>query len=147
MMRTLRLALAATLSTTACINAGVTTAEMTTETPVELRAERAAAITEPRVATTVAAMASGTVALEEDSPGLVERARVTDANARVIALQRMPGGSVVEADLEEEDGRLVYSYEIRVADGRGKVEIDATTAAVLSEKRRKGDDGDGAAQR
>jgi hypothetical protein len=139
-VRTLRLALAATLTSTGCINAGVTVAEMTTEKPVETRAERRVAITEPRVATTVAAMGSGTIALEEDSPGLMERATVADANARVIALQRMPGGSVVEAELEEEDGRLVYSYEIRVADGRGKVEIDATTAAVLRERRKEGDD-------
>lgn len=136
MMRTLGLALAATLLTTACSNAGVTTAEPR----AKMAAEMTAQITEPQVAITVAAIGSGTIALEEDSPGLSERARVTDANARVIALQRVPGGSIVEAELEEERGRLVYSYEIRVADGRGIVEIDARTAAVLSEQRQKGDD-------
>lgn len=140
MMRTLGLALAATLLTTACSNAGVTTAEPRAKMAAEMAAEMTAQITEPQVAITVAAIGSGTIALEEDSPGLSERARVTDANARVIALQRVPGGSIVEAELEEERGRLVYSYEIRVADGRGIVEIDARTAAVLSEQRQKGDD-------
>lgn len=139
-MRTLGLALAATLLTTACSNAGVTTAEPRAKMAAEMAAEMTAQITEPQVAITVAAIGSGTIALEEDSPGLSERARVTDANARVIALQRVPGGSIVEAELEEERGRLVYSYEIRVADGRGIVEIDARTAAVLSEQRQKGDD-------
>lgn len=139
-MGTLGLALATTLATTGCMNAGLATADTATETPVETRAAKRAAITEHRVATSVAAMGRGTIALEEDSPGLVERARVTDANARVIALQRIPGASVVEAELEEEDGRLVYSYEIRVANGRGKVEIDASTGAVLKERRKERDD-------
>jgi hypothetical protein len=136
MMRTAGLALAATLFTAACSNAGVTAA---TTTP-ERAAERTARISEPQVASTVAAIGSGTIALEEDSPGLLVRARVTDANARVIALQRVPGGRIAEAELEEERGRLVYSYEIRVADGRGFVEIDARTGAVLSEQRKEGDD-------
>jgi uncharacterized membrane protein YkoI len=136
MMRTLGLALAATLCTTACSNAGVTAAGMTPETTAQMTAK----ITEPQVATTIAAIGSGTIALEEDSPGLLGRTRVTDANARVIALRRVPGGRVVEAELEEERGRLVYSYEIRLADGRSSVEIDARTGAVLTERRKAGDD-------
>ena len=139
-MRTLRVALAAALSTTGCVNAGFPTPELTTEAPVEVRSAKSAPITEERVASSVAAMGSGTVVLDEDSPGLAQRARIADANARVIALQRMPGGTVVEAEIEEEDGRLVYSYEIRIADGRGKVDIDATTAAVLKEKRKERED-------
>jgi uncharacterized membrane protein YkoI len=140
MMRTLGLVVAATLFTTACSNAGVTTAEPRAKMTTKMTAQ----ITEPEVAITVAAIGSGTIALEEDSPGLSERARVSDANARVNALQRVPGGRIVEAELEEEHGRLVYSYEIRVADGRGTVEIDARTGAVLSERRKEGDDGRGA---
>ena len=140
-MRTLGLALTATLLTTACSNAGVTAAATTPETTAAMTAQ----ITERQVATTVAAIGRGTIGLEEDRPGLLERARVTDANARVIALQRVPGGSIVEAELEEEGGRLVYSYEIRVADGRGIVEIDARTGAVLSEQREEGDNGHGPA--
>jgi hypothetical protein len=131
-MRTLGLSLAAALLATGCSNTGVTTAEATPQTTAK--------ITEPRVATTIAAIGSGVIALEEDRPGLLGQARVTDANARVIALQRVPGGRVVEAELEEEDGRLVYSYEISVADGRSKVEIDATTGAVVTERREVGDD-------
>jgi uncharacterized membrane protein YkoI len=134
-MKTLGLALAATLLTTGCSKARVTTAERPSQ--------RAAEITEPQVAATVAAIGSGTIVLEEDSPWLLQRARVSDANARVIALHRIRGGSIVEAELEEEDGRLVYSYEIRVADGRGFVEIDASTGAVLSERREEGDDDHG----
>lgn len=143
-MRTLELALAATLLTTGCFNARVTLAEA--ETPAELRAEiqptKRAAITEPQVATAVAAMGSRTIVLDEDSPGLLQRARVTDANARVIALQRAGRGRIVEAELDEEGGRLLYSYEIRVTDGRAFVEIDAATGAVLSERREQDDDDD-----
>jgi uncharacterized membrane protein YkoI len=142
MMRTLELALAATLFTTGCFNARATRAETerTAERTAEVRAPMRAAITEPQVATAVAAMGSGTIALEEDSPGLLERARVTDANARVIALQRVRGGRIVEAELDEEGGRVIYSYEIRVADGRAFVEIDAGTGVVLRERREQADD-------
>lgn len=139
-MRTLELGLAAALLTTGCFNARVTIAE--TETTAEVRAPMRAAITEPQVATAVAAMGSGTIALDEDSPGLLQRARVTDANARVIALQRVRSGRIVEAELDEEAGRLLYSYEIRVVDGRAFVEIDAATGAVLSERREQDDDED-----
>jgi hypothetical protein len=139
-MRALRLALVTTLSAAGCIKAAPTGAETATETVVVTRVGRAVSIGEPRVAMTVAAMASRSVALDIDSPGLQERATVSDANARVIALQRHPGGTVVEAELEEDDGRLVYAYKIRSDDVRSKVEIDATTEAVLSEKRKKVDD-------
>jgi hypothetical protein len=140
-MRIRGLTLAATLLTTACSLAGPTPAEFGTSTANrESRPIMRRTITEPRVATAVAAIATGRIALEEDSPGLVEQARVSDANARVLALQRVPGGRVVEAELEEERGRLVYSYEIRLADGRGVVEIDATTGAVVREQRKEAED-------
>jgi uncharacterized membrane protein YkoI len=106
------------------------------DAPTKVQADQPR-ITEPRVATIVGAIAAQAVALEEDRPGLLQQTRVTDANARVIALRQVPGGRIVEAELEEEGGQLVYEYEIRVADGRGLVEvaIDARTGAVLSEER------------
>jgi len=143
-MRTLSLTLAATVLTTACSLAGPTPSELGAGTANrELKPIMKATITEPLVASAVAAIGSGSIALEEDSPGLSGQARVSDANARVLALQRVRGGKVVEAELEEERGRLVYSYEIRVSDGRGVVEIDATTGAVVSEQRKQPHDGRG----
>lgn len=129
-MRTATLLLATWLVGAACSNDGRTTAKITEPRFVVPR------VTEPQVAASVAAIGTGVVALQEDSPGLAEHARITDANARVIALQRVRGGRIVEAELEEEDGRLLYEYEIRVADRPGvvKAEIDARNGSVVRER-------------
>jgi hypothetical protein len=73
---------------------------------------------------------------------LVSRPR--EADARGIALERVPGGRIVEAELEEERGRLVYSYDIKLDGAQGivDVEIDATTGAVLHVAREDDDDKD-----
>ena len=46
---------------------------------------------------------------------LMTRAEVTVEAARATALARVSGGVVAAGELEEEDGRLIYSFDIRVA--------------------------------
>ena len=89
---------------------------------------RPAAPSDPAVASR---RAPDAVALHEEAPGLLARAGVTEAVARAAALARVPGGRVLEAELEEEDGVLQYAYDIRAADGRLlDVEVDARTGRV-----------------
>jgi uncharacterized membrane protein YkoI len=67
---------------------------------------------------------------------LEARAKVTRQQAETTALARVPGGEIAEGELEEEDGKLVYSFDIRVA-GRSGVEeiwVDAMTGQVISEE-------------
>ncbi len=72
------------------------------------------------------------VALEEASPGLLARAAVTFEQARATALGRINGGTIEEAELEEEDDVLRYSFEVRGADGvLWDVEVDASSGDVL----------------
>jgi uncharacterized membrane protein YkoI len=99
-------------------------------------------VAEPQSAVSAAQVAPGPVSLQEDRAGLLAQVKVSEANARLIAMQRVPGGRIVEAELEEEGGRLLYSYEIRAANGRDVVEvqIDARTGAVVSEARESTDD-------
>jgi len=80
--------------------------------------------------------------LVEEAPGLLARATVTDAVARATALARVPGGEVVKAVLEEEDGVLLYSYDIEVKGQEGieEVHIDAKTGAVLRVEHETGDE-------
>jgi uncharacterized membrane protein YkoI len=87
----------------------------------------------PRLSTFASDGAMAPVALREERPGLLARARITEAEARSLALARVPAGRVVDAELEEEDGRLVYSYDLEVdgLPGRMDVEIDAMTGEVL----------------
>lgn len=60
-----------------------------------------------------------------------KRVKITMEAARAIALSRV-NGTITEGDLEKENGRLQYAFDIR--DGGGKVwdvEIDAITGEVL----------------
>ncbi len=72
------------------------------------------------------------VELREATPGLLARATITLDAARATALERV-SGAIVEAELEEERGVLLYSFEVRQANGAvSEVEIDAGSGAVLS---------------
>ena len=74
------------------------------------------------------------VQVKEDKAGLWARATVPPDSAIKIALALVPGGKIDEAELEEEDGRLIYSFEIKVAGkaGENEVHVDATTGAVVN---------------
>jgi hypothetical protein len=126
-MRTTRFLLAATLLGAACTDDDVpTTAESTA----------------PQTASGAVTATANVITLHESRPGLLALARIREADARATALERVPGGRIVEAELEEEGGRLVYSYDIKLDGVRGivDVEIDATTGVVLHVAREDDDD-------
>ena len=67
----------------------------------------------------------------EASPNAAE-AKISQNQAEKIALEKVPG-TVKEAELEKEGGKLVWSFDIAQA-GSGEmmdVEIDAQTGEVL----------------
>ena len=76
------------------------------------------------------------VQITEDKQGLWGRATLPADSAIKITLARVPGGTITDAELEEEDGRLIYSFDIKVAGKSGKeeVEVDATTGAVVKQE-------------
>lgn len=61
-----------------------------------------------------------------DAAGFKEKVKVPEATARATALAKHPGTvTMVEFEIEE-DGRAVYEYDIRLADGSHiRVEVDA----------------------
>jgi uncharacterized membrane protein YkoI len=67
---------------------------------------------------------------------LMARAAVTVEAARASALARVPGGQLVAGELEEEDGKLIYSFDIRVAGQEGieEVHVDALTGEVIAQE-------------
>lgn len=71
--------------------------------------------------------------LKEEEAGLLSQATVRPDSARHIAMSRVPGGQVSEAVIEREDGKIVYSFEFKVAGKAGieEIVIDARTGAVL----------------
>ena len=73
------------------------------------------------------------VAVKEESPGLLKKARITADSARSLALARVPGAQVKAFEIEREKGRLIYSLDLVTAGKSGidEVAIDAQTGAVI----------------
>lgn len=84
------------------------------------------------VSATVAAAQSVTV--KEEKVGMLKQAKIASATATASALAKVPGGKVQSAEIEKEDGKLVYSFDIKVAGKSGidEVLVDAMTGAVIS---------------
>ena len=75
-----------------------------------------------------------TMKVKESQPGLAAQATVSADSAQKIALSQVSHGRVREAELEQEKGTLVYSYDIKAAGKSGvdEVLVDAKTGAVVS---------------
>ena len=72
--------------------------------------------------------------MKEAKAGMLARARVTPDSARRLALAQVANGVIDEEEIEEEHGKLVYSFDIRVRGRRGveEVQIDALSGAMVS---------------
>lgn len=70
----------------------------------------------------------------ESMAQLKAEAKVSKQAARATALAQVPSGKVKSGELEREDGRLLYSFDIATKGKSGidEVQIDAITGAVLS---------------
>jgi uncharacterized membrane protein YkoI len=64
---------------------------------------------------------------------LKAKAKIDCLAARKIALERAPG-RVKSAELEEEGGRLVYSFDVAQKNGVEEVQVDAGSGEIVSVK-------------
>jgi hypothetical protein len=64
---------------------------------------------------------------------LAKIARISDAEARTVALANMQDGKITKGGIETEDGCLIYSFHVKEANSSGQTEVfvDAGTGAVL----------------
>ena len=72
-----------------------------------------------------------------DAPAaLLAQAKVTESEARQVALARVPSGTVESAELEREHGLLIWSIDVRVPKSRNitEVQVDAHTGKIVSLK-------------
>ncbi len=81
-----------------------------------------------------AQQAAPAMKVKEEHPGMLKEAAITPEQATATALARVPGSTVKSAELEREDGTLVYSFDLAVAgkDGIEEVLVDAATGKVVS---------------
>src|ERR1039458_5670061 len=64
---------------------------------------------------------------------LEAQARITRAEAQKIALDRVPGGTIKEGDIEKEKGKLLWSFDIATPGTKDitEVQVDAITGAII----------------
>jgi len=82
----------------------------------------------------LAGCASDSRTKEEKQAALAGRAKVSRAEAEKAALEKAPDGKIVEGELEEEDGKLIWSFDISRPGTRNvtEVHVDAITGKVLN---------------
>ena len=73
-------------------------------------------------------------ACANSSSSLEKEAKVDRAHAETIALAKVPGGKIAEGELEEEHGKLVWSFDISRPGTKEitEVQVDAKTGEVVS---------------
>ena len=76
----------------------------------------------------------GCASTEEKQSDLAGQARITRAEAEKIALAKVPGGTVKDAELEREKGRLIWSFDITKPGEKNitEVAVNAITGEVVS---------------
>jgi uncharacterized membrane protein YkoI len=87
------------------------------------------------VSLTAAATAQTTdIKVKEEKPGLVAQAKISGDSAYRLATAKVPGGKAAMAELEIENGRLVFSFDLRVPDQKGihEVQVDAKSGEIVS---------------
>jgi uncharacterized membrane protein YkoI len=65
---------------------------------------------------------------------LQKEAKISEATARETALKEVPNGSVKSSELERENGKLIYSYDITVPGKTGvdEVNVNAIDGTVVA---------------
>ena len=107
-----------------------------------------------------AALLAGCASEEIDSQTTLQtQAKISKETAERTALAKVPGGTIKEAEIEKEHGKLIWSFDVATPDSKDitEVNVDAMSGEVVSvekesaakeakeaaeEKERKGEDKD-----
>jgi hypothetical protein len=70
---------------------------------------------------------------KESQAQLAAEAKISKADAQATALAKVPGGTIKEGELERENGKLQWSFDVATPGTKDitEVNIDAITGAVL----------------
>jgi Peptidase propeptide and YPEB domain len=65
---------------------------------------------------------------------LAAEAKISEADARTAALAKVPGGTVSSSELEQEHGKLIWSFDIAKVGSKHitEVQVDAKTGMIVS---------------
>ena len=70
---------------------------------------------------------------EQPDPNLLKETKITQAEAQKTALEKVPNGTVKSAELENEGGALVWSFDILKPNSKdiAEVLVDAKTGKIV----------------
>jgi uncharacterized membrane protein YkoI len=73
---------------------------------------------------------------EESQAALQKEAKISEATARATALKEVPNGTVKSSELERENGKLIYSYDITVPGKTGidEVNVNAIDGSIVAKQ-------------
>jgi uncharacterized membrane protein YkoI len=82
----------------------------------------------------VAGVAGAQTVKKETQAQLKKSAKISYTHARSTALKEVPNGRVSKSELERENGKLIYSFDVKVPGKTGieEINVDAVTGAVVS---------------
>jgi uncharacterized membrane protein YkoI len=61
-----------------------------------------------------------------------QKPKISMKTAKTIALKKVPNGKIESAELENEGGKLIYSFDIKAASGITEVNVDAMNGKVVA---------------
>jgi uncharacterized membrane protein YkoI len=81
----------------------------------------------------VGSLAAQDVKVKENKPGQLKKAKVTAEQAIATAQAKLPNAKIDAAEIEEEGGKLIYSFDFKTAGKSGidEVNIDAMTGKLV----------------
>lgn len=79
-------------------------------------------------------LAAGCASDKQKEAKLKAKAKVTRAQAEKIALERVPNGTIKEANIEKEHGKVIWSFDLATPGTADitEVAVDAITGQVVS---------------
>jgi uncharacterized membrane protein YkoI len=70
---------------------------------------------------------------QAESAALASQAKISADQANAAALGKFPGATVKKTELDNENGKVIYSVQLTDSAGTGQdVKVDATTGTVVS---------------
>ena len=85
------------------------------------------------VATAASVGAAQSVKVTETKPGLLKRAKISSDSAVAVARAKLPKATISSAEIEEEDGKLIFSFDMKTTGKSGidEVNVDALTGKMV----------------
>jgi uncharacterized membrane protein YkoI len=77
---------------------------------------------------------AGCASEQQEQAAMQAQAKISKEQAEQTALTKAPGGTIKEGELENENGKLIWSFDIATPDTKNitEVNVDAITGGIIS---------------